>query len=101
MCDLLGEQLLLRTGQVDAAIDEVSRLPGAKAAEGWIAKARRYSDAMKALDQIEQTALAEPEKLKAGTGEEIRQPGPTVSPSATASPTPAPQPTTAAREATF
>jgi len=98
---LARAQLLLRTGQVDAAIDEVSRLPGAKAAEGWIAKARRYSDAMKALDQIEQTALAEPEKLKAGTGEEIRQPGPTVSPSATASPTPAPQPTTAAREATF
>lgn len=87
-------QLLLRTGQIDAAIDEVSRMPGSKAAADWIGKARRYSEAMKALDQIEQAALAEPEKLKAGTGEDVRQPGPTVTPSATAAPAPA-------REATF
>lgn len=91
-------QLLLRTGQVDAAIAEIARLPGAKAAEAWTAKAQRYSAAMQALDQIEQTALAEPEKLKAGTGEEVRQPGPAVSPSpAAASPAPSPAP----REATF
>ncbi|MBN8500217.1 MAG: hypothetical protein J0M19_03585 [Sphingomonadales bacterium] len=82
-------QLLLRTGQIDAAIDEVSRLPGSAAASVWIAKARRYSEAGKALDQIEQAALAEPEKLKAGTGEEIRQPGPGVSPSPTANANPA------------
>ncbi len=85
-------QMLLRTGQVDAAIDEISRLPGAKAAEAWTAKARRYSEGSKALDQIEQAALAEPEKLKARTGEPVRQPGPAVTPSATAIPE---------REATF
>lgn len=77
-------RLLLQSGQVDAAIDEISWLPGAKAAEAWTAKARRYSDAVKALDQIEQAALAEPEKLKAGTGEQVRQPGPGVTPTATA-----------------
>lgn len=91
-------QLLLRTGQVDAAIEEVSRLPGARAADGWLAKARRYAEAGMALDQIEQAALAEPERLKAGTGEDVRQPGPGVSP---APPAAAPTATTAAREATF
>lgn len=87
-------KLLLGSGNVDAAIDEVSHLPGAKAADGWIAKARRYSEAVKALDQIEQAALAEPEKLKAGTGEQVRQPGPAVTPSPPApvrAPTPSPQ----------
>ena len=89
-------KLLLSSGNVDAAIDEVSGLPGAKAANDWIAKARRYSEANKALDQIEQAALAEPEKLKAGTGENVRQPGPAVTPTAPASPPPVPM-----REATF
>jgi hypothetical protein len=89
-------KLLLGSGNVDGAIDEVSRLPGAKAASDWIAKARRYSEATKALDQIEQAALAEPEKLKAGTGEQVRQPGPAVTPTPTAAPSPAPT-----RETTF
>lgn len=89
-------KLLLGSGNVDGAIDEVSRLPGAKAASDWTAKARRYSEATKALDQIEQAALAEPEKLKAGTGEDVRQPGPAVTPSPVAAPAPAPM-----REATF
>jgi hypothetical protein len=89
-------KLLLGSGNVDGAIDEVSRLPGAKAASDWIAKARRYAEATKALDQIEQAALAEPEKLKAGTGEQVRQPGPAVTPTPTAAPPPAPM-----REATF
>lgn len=85
-------KLLLGSGNVDAAIDEVSRLPGAKAAGDWTAKARRYSEAVKALDQIEQAALAEPEKLKAGTGEQVRQPGPAVTPSPALSAAPAPEP---------
>ncbi|MFM5952760.1 MAG: hypothetical protein ACKOPE_00440 [Novosphingobium sp.] len=79
-------RLLLRSGQVDSAIEEVSRLPTSKAAGDWLAMARRYAQAESALDQIEQTALAEPEKLKAGTGEQVRQPGPAVSPSAPATP---------------
>lgn len=89
-------KLLLGSGNVDGAIDEVSRLPGAKAANGWTAKARRYAEATKALDQIEQAALAEPEKLKAGTGEQVRQPGLAVTPTPTATPAPA-----AMREAAF
>lgn len=90
-------KLLLGSGNVDAAIDEVSRLPGAKAASDWLAKARRYSETIKALDQIEQAALAEPEKLKAGTGEQVRQPGPAVTPTVTV-PAAAPTPM---REGTF
>lgn len=79
-------EFLLRTGQVDAAADMVGGLPSRAAAADWIAKAKRYSAAMQALDQIEQAALAEPEKLKTGTGEAVRQPGPAVSPAAEASP---------------
>ncbi|MFM5948403.1 MAG: hypothetical protein ACKOPM_04115 [Novosphingobium sp.] len=92
---LAQAQVLLRSGQVDAAIELVAAMPGGKAAEGWIARAKRYSETMSALDQIEQAALAEPEKLKAGTGEEVRQPGPAVTPTPTAPASPAP------REATF
>ncbi|MBN8485922.1 MAG: hypothetical protein J0L50_14240 [Sphingomonadales bacterium] len=96
-------RLLLRTGQVDAARAEVARLPGSKAATGWLERAQRYVETQSALDQIEQAALAEPQRLKAGTGEEVRQPGPGVlpAPGATPAPTPAPTATTAAREATF
>ena len=81
-------ELLLRTGQVDAAVDMVGGLPSRAAAADWIAKAKRYSAAMQALDQIEQAALAEPEKLKTGTGEAVRQPGPAVSPAPEAPPVP-------------
>lgn len=83
---LARAQLLLRTGQTEAAIETVNALPAGHQASAWAAKARNYANAMKALDQIEQTALAEPEKLKAGTGEQVRQPGPAA---AAPSPTPA------------
>jgi hypothetical protein len=52
----------LAAGQVDAALVEVARLPGRKAAEGWIAEARRYVQARSALDRIESAALLEPVK---------------------------------------
>lgn len=79
---LAQADLQLRSGQVDAASELVAGLPGRAAASEWIARAKRYSATMQALDQIEQAALAEPEKLKSGTGEDVRQPGPAVSPSA-------------------
>lgn len=82
-------QLLLRSGDIDGAIEVVAAMPGGKAATDWIIRARRYANAMQALDQIEQAALAEPEKLKAGTGEEIRQPGPVTAPSPSGTPLPA------------
>lgn len=91
-------RVLLRTGQVEAAMAEVGRLPGSKAAAGWMGLAQRYVETQAALDQIEQAALAEPQLLKAGTGEEVRQPGPGALPVPAVTPSPAP---TAARQATF
>jgi len=47
----------LKGGQVDAALTEVMRLPGAANANGWIVKARRYVAAHRALDELESAAL--------------------------------------------
>jgi hypothetical protein len=48
---------LLKSGQVDGALAETMRLPGAARATQWIAKARRYIGAHRALDEIESGAL--------------------------------------------
>jgi hypothetical protein len=50
----------LEAGQVDVALAEVLRLPGRDKAGDWIAKARRYVAARRALDTIETAALLEP-----------------------------------------
>ena len=68
-------KLLLRSGQVDAAIAEVTKLGDSQQKRDWLAAAQRYADARAALDQIEQAALTEPELLKDGNGEAVRQPG--------------------------
>lgn len=47
----------LEVGQVDVALAETMRLPGASGAERWIARARRYIAAHRALDEIESAAL--------------------------------------------
>ena len=47
----------LATGDVDQALAETMRLPGASRASNWVAKARRYIAAHRALDQIESAAL--------------------------------------------
>ncbi len=47
----------LRAGEVDAALAETMRLPGAVRAEPWIGKARRYVAVQRALDEIESAAL--------------------------------------------
>lgn len=47
----------LGAGEVDAAIAETMRLPGADRASAWVARARRYVAAHRALDQIESAAL--------------------------------------------
>lgn len=49
--------LQLHNGRVDAALAETMRLPGAARASDWIAKARRYVVARRALDQVESAAL--------------------------------------------
>lgn len=47
----------LQTGDVDQALAETMRLPGAARAGDWVAKARRYVTAHRALDEIESAAL--------------------------------------------
>ena len=73
-------RLLLRSGKISEAMAEVSRMPGSAAARDWLAAAQRYADAQAALDQIEQAALTEPERLKSGDGETVNQPGLSASP---------------------
>ena len=48
---------LLEGGQVEAALAEVERLPGAGDAGNWMAAANRYVDARHALDLIENAAI--------------------------------------------
>jgi hypothetical protein len=47
----------LKAGEVDAALAETMRLPGAAGADRWIVRARRYISAHRALDEIESAAL--------------------------------------------
>ena len=47
----------LAAGNVDKALVETMRLPGAASAGDWIGKARRYIAAHRALDEIESAAL--------------------------------------------
>jgi len=47
----------LEAGNVDAALAETMRLPGAQNVGPWVAKARRYIAAHRALDEIESSAL--------------------------------------------
>ena len=54
----------LEAGQVDVALAEVLRLPAHQQAPEWIAKARRYVIARRALDTIETAALLEPRQAR-------------------------------------
>jgi hypothetical protein len=48
---------LLGQGHVEAALAEVSRLPGAQGAESWMAAAGRYITTRRALDTLENAAI--------------------------------------------
>lgn len=48
---------LLDAGQVEAALVEVGRLPGAAGAAAWISAAGRYVEVHQALDEIEAAAI--------------------------------------------
>jgi hypothetical protein len=50
----------LEAGQVELALIEVLRMPGRENAAAWIADARRFVAARRALDAIETAALLEP-----------------------------------------
>lgn len=54
---LIRARRMLDGGQVEAALAEVARLPGAEAGDRWIAAAKRYIDARRALDAIETAAI--------------------------------------------
>lgn len=47
----------LASGDVDSALAETMRMPGAPRAGAWVARARRYVAAHHALDEIESSAL--------------------------------------------
>ena len=48
---------MLAAGQVEAALGEVARLPGADNAPRWITAAKRYVEARQALDTLEAAAI--------------------------------------------
>lgn len=52
-------QAQLEIGHVDSALAEIARLPDHRLADPWIAEARRYVAARRALDAIETSALLE------------------------------------------
>ena len=60
------EQRLVRArqyvagGRIEAAIDEISRMPGRDAARAWLASARDYVITERALDVIETAAILQP-----------------------------------------
>ena len=64
----------LDAGQVDVALAEVLRMPGQSAASEWIADARRYVAARRALDTIETAALLDPRNPPEGAN--VPAPGP-------------------------
>lgn len=47
----------LEDGEVDSALAETMRLPGAPHAQGWVRKARQYVSIHRALDEVESAAL--------------------------------------------
>jgi hypothetical protein len=52
-------QLRLQAGQVESALAEIARLPARDKAADWMARARRYIEAHRALDIIEAAALTD------------------------------------------
>jgi hypothetical protein len=57
---LIRAQALVEGGKMAAAMQEVAAMPGASAAQSWLVRAKRYTDARKALDRLEQMALIRP-----------------------------------------
>jgi hypothetical protein len=67
-------RVMLRGGRVEEAIAQVKRLPGAGAADKWIADAQRYADVQDALDLIETAAMLEPSRLQDANGQTVSEP---------------------------
>ncbi len=56
-------RLAIEGGQVENALAEVARLPSRAAATDWMASARRYIEAHRALDILEAAALTAPRSI--------------------------------------
>lgn len=85
-------RLMLSARRIRTAIGEVERLPGAEAANKWIADAQRFQEVERALDLIETTAMLEPRRLKDGAGQSLDRPSPLSTPAAAPTPETPPQP---------
>jgi hypothetical protein len=59
---------MLDAGNVEAALAEVARLPGASRADNWVAAANRYVAAHRALDTLEAAAITGAVAQPAGVG---------------------------------
>ena len=57
---LIRAEALVDAGKLDLAATEVAGLPGASIAQSWMVRAKRFSDARKALDRLEQVAILQP-----------------------------------------
>lgn len=53
-------RLFMASGRAEAAMAEISNLPNAQAAQGWLADAARYAAAQNALDLLETAAVLAP-----------------------------------------
>lgn len=76
----------LAGGRVEAAVDEINRMPGRSAARDWLAKARSYIVTERALNIIENAAIMQPQ----GAPEPVAAPAPPPTAAASPSPTAAP-----------
>lgn len=72
----------LAGGRVEAAMDEINRMPGRAAASDWLAKARSFIVTERALNIIENAAIMQPQIAPV--------PAPAPAPSETTAPAPAP-----------
>lgn len=75
-------RVMLRAGRIEEAVAQVQRLPGADAADKWIADARRYAEVHDALDLIETAAMLEPGRLRDAQGRPVDEPSPLARPPA-------------------
>lgn len=69
-------RIALEQGRYQNAIDEIRALPGARHAQAWIEDAKRYRDAMEALEVIETAAVLDQRGVRDGAGNVVGQPLP-------------------------
>lgn len=66
----------IESGNIEAAIAEVEKMPGAGKAEGWLDRARRYAKVQEQLDILETAAIFEPKMLRDTRGSTVPTPSP-------------------------